>query len=386
MKKAQVWSLDIIVGVTIFIIAIIIFYIYTINLSDEAESSSDDLNIDADFISSNILSEGSPRNWNKTNVLIPGIVTDNKINETKLVALAQLSKDNYDKSRQLLGTKYDYFVFLENKDGLVYFGKNQCGIGSAKATEQNISIFKVAYYIGKEKQILNLTIGVNFTVDIYCEKNNNYENGSEACNSNVKGKTQYLNNVSKYNLTILEDVHFDESDFAILNLYVLNGGKVFISEHFNFDYAFGIKYIAGNNPNPVRIVAQDIYNVLNLTIGADYDIKDGPTVNNTSTVPGAENVSDYVVIGRYNSGTGAGGIVRWNYGQGHVYFFGDFAPVNIAQPVWKKDVVNSITNLLTIECRLNIKNIKAKNLIKNERFVFFRNKPAKMTFYVWDNP
>ncbi|MBI2449632.1 hypothetical protein HYV49_05030 [Candidatus Pacearchaeota archaeon] len=172
MKKAQVWSLDIIVGVTIFIIAIIIFYIYTINLSDEAESSSEDLSIDADFIASNILSEGSPSNWNKTNVLIPGILTGFEINQTKLDELYNLTYSNYPegyrKVSSLIGNRFDFYFYFNNEMNILLPNGSTIipdGIGKLYVNRTNLvelenpaNIAKIERFTAYQKKPTKLTL------------------------------------------------------------------------------------------------------------------------------------------------------------------------------------------------------------------------------------
>jgi hypothetical protein len=69
---------------------------------------------DGKIISKMILSEGYPPDWNSTNVLKIGILSSNKIDETKLWMFYNLTKDNagYKNSKHIFNTKYDYYFFL----------------------------------------------------------------------------------------------------------------------------------------------------------------------------------------------------------------------------------------------------------------------------------
>ncbi len=109
--KAQVWSLDAIIGVTIFTSAIILFYVYAVNFSDDAQVALTEMQNDGKFVSSNLLSEGSPRNWNLTHVEVPGISNRNRINQTKLDLLYLVNQD-YNKTKRLLNTRFDYYFFF----------------------------------------------------------------------------------------------------------------------------------------------------------------------------------------------------------------------------------------------------------------------------------
>ena len=57
--------------------------------------------------------EGTPFDWNKSNVIRIGIVNrDYTLNETKLDYLYNLSVNNYDDSRSYLASKFDYLIFF----------------------------------------------------------------------------------------------------------------------------------------------------------------------------------------------------------------------------------------------------------------------------------
>ena len=106
-KKNQVWGFDLIIAVTLFLIGIIAIYIYAINLS-EAQETLDSLFYEGNLISSLILSEGSPSGWTIENVETPGILTKQKINQTKLDNLYSLAQ-NQENLKKILGTKYEFY-------------------------------------------------------------------------------------------------------------------------------------------------------------------------------------------------------------------------------------------------------------------------------------
>lgn len=113
-KKAQVWGLDLMIGVMIVLVGIISIYFYTINVFGDSQTILKGIHYDGDLISTQILSEGSPPNWTNENVRIPGILTNDKINQTKLDRFYNHSNNNYRELKQLLGTTYEfYFNFSE---------------------------------------------------------------------------------------------------------------------------------------------------------------------------------------------------------------------------------------------------------------------------------
>src|SRR3989338_6629598 len=111
-KRGQAWGLDLIVATIIFTMGIIIFFIYSLNLSDDTEEILNNLNYAGNSIADNLLSEGSPLDWNSTNVKKIGLTSGNKINETKLERFYDLNITDYQKTKSLFNTKYDYYVFF----------------------------------------------------------------------------------------------------------------------------------------------------------------------------------------------------------------------------------------------------------------------------------
>ncbi len=112
-KKAQIWGFDLMIAITIFLVGIIIIYIYAINITSESESTLNTLMAEGNLLSSLILSEGGPKNWPsapESEIEIPGILTRNKINETKLNRLQSLS---YTEQKKLLGTNNEFFLNFE---------------------------------------------------------------------------------------------------------------------------------------------------------------------------------------------------------------------------------------------------------------------------------
>jgi hypothetical protein len=67
---------------------------------------------DGNIITDNILSEGTPKDWNSSNVITIGILSDNKINETKIERFYNLSNMSYAFTKNLFNTRFDYFFFL----------------------------------------------------------------------------------------------------------------------------------------------------------------------------------------------------------------------------------------------------------------------------------
>ena len=151
-RKAQVWSLDVIIGVSIFLAALVLFYVYAINFSDSNRETLIELKNDGVYVSSNILSQGSPQNWNLTNVDVPGISMKNRINQSQLDLFYQLTLQDYNQTKRLLNTRFDMYFFFTNPliaNGTLIDGIGKPGLNRTTIfTQENPKrILKVNRYV-----------------------------------------------------------------------------------------------------------------------------------------------------------------------------------------------------------------------------------------------
>ncbi|PIN88853.1 hypothetical protein COU60_05525 [Candidatus Pacearchaeota archaeon CG10_big_fil_rev_8_21_14_0_10_34_76] len=135
-KKAQAWGFDLIIASVLFILGIVIFFVYTINTSQQAQDKIDELDYQGNLIAEDLMSEGSPADWNVENVQKIGILTNNKINNSKLENFYQLSDQNYQKTKSLFDIKYDYFMNLSEEISIN--GENIERIGRASENPTNL--------------------------------------------------------------------------------------------------------------------------------------------------------------------------------------------------------------------------------------------------------
>ena len=120
-KNGQVWGFDLMIGITIFMLGILIFFLYTLNTSPESEDKINSLTYDGNFIADSLLSDGYPANWDSSNVIRIGLTTDNRINQTKLDEFYSFTTINYEKTKNILNTRYDYYITFSD-DIKVYEG------------------------------------------------------------------------------------------------------------------------------------------------------------------------------------------------------------------------------------------------------------------------
>jgi len=112
-KKAQGWGLDLSVALMIFMFSMTILYLFSVNYSKSEQEEFEKVLYDSKIVVENIISEGYPENWNKTNVKSIGILSQGKINKTKLEFFYNLTQTDYPKTKRMFDTQYDYFLSVE---------------------------------------------------------------------------------------------------------------------------------------------------------------------------------------------------------------------------------------------------------------------------------
>ncbi len=149
MNTGQAWGFDIMIGVMLFLGGVLVLYFYAVNATPEGQEILDSMEYDGAFISDVMLSEGSPNDWTTANVISPGFLSGNFINETKLERFYELSISDYPRLKGLLQTRYDfYFNFSEP---MFIQGNYVGGIGnpSSASTNNLIQVERVASYKNK---------------------------------------------------------------------------------------------------------------------------------------------------------------------------------------------------------------------------------------------
>lgn len=148
-KNAQAFGIDLAVALSIFFIGIIIFYTYAINYKNDSQESLKLLDRDADIILASILSEGYPLDWNQGNVIQIGILSNDKINNTKLEKFYNFTKTDYNRTKSIFNTKYNYYLSFGNDmsiGGNIVEGFGMNGFDKNNIDGENI-IKKIRYSI-----------------------------------------------------------------------------------------------------------------------------------------------------------------------------------------------------------------------------------------------
>ncbi|MBT4166068.1 hypothetical protein HOE04_03460 [archaeon] len=135
-QKAQAWGIDLMAAMTIFIVAITVFFVYSLNQSGEARSIIEDLNYDGKIFSNDLTSEGYPDDWVEANVVKIGLTNGGKINQIKLEKFYNFSQEDYARTKLVFNLKYDYFFFFE--ENMTVGGLSVEGIGRPGVTRDFI--------------------------------------------------------------------------------------------------------------------------------------------------------------------------------------------------------------------------------------------------------
>ncbi len=157
-KQGQIWGFDLIIAVIIFLIGIVAIYVYVINFVSTSGDILESMFYDGYLLSNLILSEGSPKNWTSyDNVEIPGILSQKKINQTKLDFFYNLtdSEEDYKKLKKLLGIRYDFYFYFP---GIRVMGEDIDGIGKIPAEQKNL--VRIERFMIYENKPVKLTLYV----------------------------------------------------------------------------------------------------------------------------------------------------------------------------------------------------------------------------------
>ena len=159
MKKgAQAWGLDLMVAITIFLAGIILFFFYALNFSSERVEVFDALSYEGKIIGDSLFSEGFPNDWNETNVVSIGILSNGQVNNTKLKRFYDLANTSvgYAKTKNLFNVLDNYYVYFE--DPIVIDGVTINGIGIPESGQKNLA--RITRVMVQDGQIKNLNINV----------------------------------------------------------------------------------------------------------------------------------------------------------------------------------------------------------------------------------
>ncbi len=123
MKRAQTWSIDVMIAVGIFIVVVILFF-YIINQSKTTKT--EDLTTEGETIPDVLISSGPEDNLS---TVVEKIVDEGKLDE--------LAGKSYEDLKRELGIEGDFYIHFEDDEGnIIYLDEEGkvAGIGSDEVT------------------------------------------------------------------------------------------------------------------------------------------------------------------------------------------------------------------------------------------------------------
>ncbi len=382
--KSQAFFSDFAVSTLIFVIFIIIYFNYTKNLSNQG-NGLDNLLANAETISLHLTSDGYPSNWNSNNVVRVGFTDNgNKINNQKF---NEFEKMNYNKSKKLLGTMYDYFIFFLNESGNLTNVEGFCGAGYPEIDVKYD--IKAAYYYkdNNNDQFLKSFMENEFNSDVYCKDDDD-----------CPGATldDLRNNINNYGFVVLEAPEWSVGNQynpfkPVAESWVDSGGFLMISGELvsgqkkeMVGAAFEKGQGLSSSQERATVVRQDEF--LNFEVEQSLIFDQGFTVEN------AGQAVDFTDIARFNESdidfddilNNKIAIARWSYGNGKVFFFSDF-DATYFKGNFQENLKASIKKWIGAKCLpFDISKIKRDNLVRVDRLIFYNSKILKMVLYSWN--
>lgn len=135
-KKAQIWGLDLIIASVIFLTGIIILFYYAINILPQSKNQLDEFFYDGNLASELILSEDQY-----------GILSDSKVNQTKLGIFFNLSNSE---KKKLLGVANNFYFKMEDMVVVNSTGSyDYVGIMNTTNTDNLVKVTRITIYNNK---------------------------------------------------------------------------------------------------------------------------------------------------------------------------------------------------------------------------------------------
>lgn len=123
-KKAQVWSLDFIVSLMIFMAALIpLFFAWNyVNMQNQQQIMFGEAENQALQVTDALVrTRGLPEGWDQTSVNVIGLASEeNVLNATKVSYLLSMGGSDYERTRAIMTGGYDFFLNITDINGTVH--------------------------------------------------------------------------------------------------------------------------------------------------------------------------------------------------------------------------------------------------------------------------
>ncbi len=138
-KRAQIWYMDFIIGLTIFILMLVVAFKFTTLKFSDDESDRARIWDDAQRLTGAILSSGIPENWTQSNAISIGITSDSSaLDIVKLDLLKNFTLSNYDRTKFIFGINSDYLLHFETINNTLLNITDNPYIGKPGLTDQDV--------------------------------------------------------------------------------------------------------------------------------------------------------------------------------------------------------------------------------------------------------
>ena len=179
MKKAQFWYADFIIGMLVVVFIAVLFAKAVVDVPERG-SELNMLSNDAVSIAGILMSPGvDSENWINGRGKI-GLVEDGKVNATWLDDFSELVEfgsgdEGYQKAREMLGAKYDFGFYFQDKKSKILNEKAYGGIDDGSqlqglSAENIVRVNRVVYFDNTEDGVGEIYTLVLFVWDYGKEK------------------------------------------------------------------------------------------------------------------------------------------------------------------------------------------------------------------------
>lgn len=174
--KAQFWSFDLVFAVIIFVFALVLLTYVWVNISGEYSISYGrnvaSLQLQLNSLGSQLLSTGTPPNWNYLvnlsaasawqNITIGlGNGTSGSLSQFKINALQNMSSANYQDVKPALGVGYDYYITITGEGISESIGKNPAQLNSTSSQSMSVPVV-----IGGSPAQMSIELWTNSTLGL----------------------------------------------------------------------------------------------------------------------------------------------------------------------------------------------------------------------------
>jgi hypothetical protein len=155
-KKGQVWSLDFVVALVIFSIALYFFYSYGSASLDTQNEEIGEMQIQAEKLSQNLISSGYPTNWTNSTVISIGLTDGNtRLDPNKVL---EFSKINYQHAKNSLSTKYDFQITFRDRNNQTLNILGEELLGKNISLEDPANIIPTKRFLFYNSEIISMEV------------------------------------------------------------------------------------------------------------------------------------------------------------------------------------------------------------------------------------